>query len=97
MKPRTIHFQYKPCIVTRDDGTEVEYESQRHATDAEGIPQAYISRLCRGLDKTYKGMKARFKYPLDSKRKVVNASSLHGGYDEQDEKVQAGLQGDQQG
>ena len=54
-------LMYKPVIVTRPDGTEIEYESQRHATQGEGIPQSYVSKLCNCKWPHWKQYKARFR------------------------------------
>jgi hypothetical protein len=57
------HFMYKPVIVTRPDGTETEYMSMRHATDGEGIPQGYVSKLCNGRTPQWRGFRVRYKIP----------------------------------
>lgn len=52
----------KAVIITRPDGTEVEYASQSMAARGEkGLAQSPISELCRGVKSDYLGFKARFK------------------------------------
>ena len=61
-----------PVIVTRPDGTEVEYESQSEAARTENLHQSPISEMCRGVKKTYRGYTARFKGPVGSKSAPVS-------------------------
>lgn len=51
----------RPIIITRPDGTEVEYPSQSAAAKIEPIFQTYISAMCRKHVAMYAGYKARFK------------------------------------
>lgn len=51
----------RAVILTRPDGTEVEYPSQSAAARAEGFRQSPISEMCRGAKKGYRGYKARWK------------------------------------
>ena len=54
----------RPVIITRPDGTEVEYANQTVAARGESqLGQAIISQLCRGVKKINRGYKARFKLP----------------------------------
>lgn len=51
----------RAVIITRPDGTEIEYTSQSAAARAEGLMQSPISEMCRGVRKAIKGYKARWK------------------------------------
>lgn len=51
----------KPVVVTRADGTHIEYPSQSAAARGEKKDQATISKLCLGIKKSVCGMRAQFK------------------------------------
>lgn len=51
----------RAVIITKPDGTEVEYESQSEATRRERLLQTKISAMCRGMLSIHRGHKARFK------------------------------------
>lgn len=51
----------KPIVVTRPDGTEVDYPSQSAAARGENLKQSPISEMCRGVRANLKGYKARWK------------------------------------
>jgi len=61
--PLWVTRTYKPTIIIRLDGTEHEYESQISASKAEGIPRSYVSKMCRGMEPHWRGIKARYKNP----------------------------------
>lgn len=50
----------KAVMITRPDGTEMQYPSQSDAARNEHIHQTYISELCRKVKQEYRGYKARF-------------------------------------
>ncbi len=56
-------WRRRPVILTRPDGSEVEYPSQNVASAGEKfkIMQTSISLLCRGVKQEIGGYKARFK------------------------------------
>lgn len=51
----------RPIIITRPDGSEVEYPSQAAAARDLKLHQSPISEMCRGYKKTHHGYKARWK------------------------------------
>lgn len=59
----------KAVIITRADGTEIEYASQSEAARGEKLVyQSIISKMCRGKQKDHMGIKARFKNVSDDLR-----------------------------
>lgn len=58
--PRRAKSLSIPVIATREDGTELRFESCADAARTLGILRGEISRCCRGIYKSYKCMKWRY-------------------------------------
>lgn len=59
---KRLMAQSKAVIITRPDGTEIEYKSQSEASRREPIgSQSKISQMCLGRIPQSNGFKARFK------------------------------------
>jgi hypothetical protein len=69
----------RPVIITRPDGTEVEYQSQSAAARAEPlIQQSLISEMCRGKRASLHGYKARWAQVITPGSSAAVASvALH--------------------
>jgi hypothetical protein len=63
----------KGVMITRPDGTEIEYASQSAAARGEGMTQSPVSEMCRGVKKHHRGYKARWIESADDGQPVGQA------------------------